>query len=467
MLIELLLHGVPKGQDFWGVKDDLIYIQNFYTSRTDKTRFLIQVRDVNDKRFCYYSYLKYNNIVDSSGRPGGYFGMTIRLDMYCSDIVSLYNIMDAVYKRYFVGAYLVEEQQRTKYLISDFSSKEKENREIFDAIKQVMNRLLSSSDFVGLHDFVSSNGGSVMEVNTLDCTKDNVAAVVKKVGSIALSPYYPSIKDKNIQQKIDEQIAAVQKSKNDELKKVKAECNERIARTSVERDTFAKEIDELKELLQKKTTEYSSLIADNKRLQDEFAQQKKLSEASVLIDSLREPLIKLSHLVGADKLPENRTIHTHHEKPKPKPTTFAIVVKTVLPVVNTVLLLLIVVWEFFCVSNDRSVSNNKKVYQMVNADTERVYPQKESRVETIRLKEETSSNPIDTLTIGEEYTFVYNADGRKCKWELGKVNSVNGDTCTMKVADDKKQKNIVCTIYDVETNEELAKREFYLKEIKK
>ena len=90
MDLELFIHGVPKGQKIWGkAENDLAYIQNFYTQNNDETKFLVEIRSTKDTTFCYYSYLKYNNVVASDGRAGSYFGMTLRFDVYCADIVTI------------------------------------------------------------------------------------------------------------------------------------------------------------------------------------------------------------------------------------------------------------------------------------------------------------------------------------------------------------------------------------------
>ena len=94
MDLEFFVHGVPNGQKIWGKKDDSLYFQSLYDNFDSVDKFLIELRTVNDKNYCYYSYLRYGNIVDYDNRPGAYFGLTIRLDVYSLDVIRLYQILD-------------------------------------------------------------------------------------------------------------------------------------------------------------------------------------------------------------------------------------------------------------------------------------------------------------------------------------------------------------------------------------
>lgn len=458
MLIELFLHGVPKGQDIWGVNDDLVYIQNFYTSRNDKIRFLIQMRDVKGKRYCYYSYLKYNNIVDSSGRPGAYLGITIRMDAYCADVVNIYNILDAVYKRYFVGSYLSEEMQKTKYLISDFQSKDKENKEIFDVIMSLFKTLLVPSDFIGLQSFATSNSTSIMEANILDCTKENVLTVLKDTGAIALSPYYSLVRDKSFQKNLEEQIAIIQKTKDEDLKKLKTLYERQIAVSNLEREKSEKEKNDIKECLQDVKKENDKLITDNKRLQAECDKQRKAQDAINIVESLRDPLIKLSNLLKLDSSFEK------HNRKKQK-TKLDCIVKAILPIINSILLLMIVLWLFFRVSNDRIITEVEEDANQVNTVLQEYAVQGEKRTEKITLEAETEKVFIDTLTMGESYKLKLNIPNRgKCKWKASEVADIqvqNDSACTIYV-NKKDVEEVVIYIAD-ETDNPVANRKFKLR----
>lgn len=457
MLIDFYIHGVPKGQDIWGANEDIVYIQNFYTSRTDRTRFLIQIRDVKDRRYCYYSYLKYNNIVDSSGRPGAYFGITIRIDAYCMDIINIYNILDAVYKRYFVGNYLVEEQQRTKFIISDFQSKDKENKETFDVIMSLFKILLTSSDFVSLQDFTVSNMGSVMELNILDCSKENVISAIKKSSAIAISPFYPMLRDKDLQNKLDKKIALVNKSKEDEIIKVKTAYEKQITQICNERDNSVKEKEDLKALLQDVKKENNSLNTKISHLQIECNKQNKSQEAVKIVESLREPLTKLSNLIG-----ENKPLENHKTVSKERKKT--VLIKSLLPIINTLLLLLIVLWQFFRVSNDQSIQNTKEYISESNTMEQTYNTSSTARLEKITLKEENDSFFIDTLITGNEYILnLKKGYYGECKWnasEAANIITQNDSSCKIRINKTDVKEVIVNVIND----STIAERKFNLKD---
>ena len=110
MEVELFVHGVPSGEGFWGKEEDRNYFGTFYDHSSDEVKFLIQTRALKGKPYCYYNYLVYKtvgsqapNIVANDGRDGSYFGITLRLDAYCKDIVNMYRILDTVFNVYVMG----------------------------------------------------------------------------------------------------------------------------------------------------------------------------------------------------------------------------------------------------------------------------------------------------------------------------------------------------------------------------
>lgn len=354
MKLELFVHGVPKGQSIWGKNDDHIYIQNFYTSRNDETRFLVQVRDVKGERYCYYSYLKYNNIAAFDGRPGAYFGLSLRLDAYCLDVIGIYNILETIYKRYIVGNILNYEKTKSKFLISDFQSKDDDLKKIQEHIISLIKLSLLPNDFISLKDFVFSGSNSIMEVNLIDCTKENVLSVISENSALAISPFYPTIKDKNTKKQIEEQLSLLKKTQEENIAKLQLDNESKIKNCKEEVRLFQQKNEELNEALQKSINDMQILSSENSRLKQVVEENKKNSDVQKTVATLREPLTKLAKLVGQeDTSYELSSTYRYKETDSWWEKTR----KIVLPILHTILLLAIVLYCSFCVSNSQS---NKK-----------------------------------------------------------------------------------------------------------
>ena len=126
MDVEILLHGVPSGQDYFGIKEEQKLAESFYTSSNESVKLVVEARKNGNTPYVYYTYLRYKNIVGAGGRSGSYIGITLRLDMYYTDVVHMYNMLDIAFKKYIIGALLTSTGESYKYISPDFNSKKSE-----------------------------------------------------------------------------------------------------------------------------------------------------------------------------------------------------------------------------------------------------------------------------------------------------------------------------------------------------
>ena len=217
MDVELFVHGVSNGEAFWG-KDETCrnYMGQFYVECSDEVRFLIQTCELKGRRFCFYNYLVYKsagalepNVVGFDGRDGSYFGLTLRLDAYCKDVAKVYRIMDTIYNVYILGKILKMDKSKLKYVTPDFSGVSTQLQLVETATMQLVQNAFVASDFSGINDF-AIGGTTLSKFNLNDCTPDRVLEQVKKCGLIAISPYYPTIKEIGLQQSYGVQMQTVQ-----------------------------------------------------------------------------------------------------------------------------------------------------------------------------------------------------------------------------------------------------------------
>lgn len=58
MNVEVFVHGVPHGEDFWGEDDkERLFLGTFYNNQSDALKLVVQTRKLGNKRYTYYSYI--------------------------------------------------------------------------------------------------------------------------------------------------------------------------------------------------------------------------------------------------------------------------------------------------------------------------------------------------------------------------------------------------------------------------
>ena len=314
MEVELFIHGVPSGEGFWGKEEDRNYFGTFYDHSSDEVKFLIQTRALKGKPYCYYNYLVYKtvgaqtpNIVANDGRDGSYFGITLRLDAYCKDIVNMYRILDTVFNVYVMGNLLKMEKTKLKYTTPDFASVSNVLEGIEKTTIQLIQNAFSNDSFAHLDGFAIT-GGKCRICNLYDCTPDSVMATVKKYSRMAVSPYYPSAKETAILRQCDAQIQAIQQQCDAQIQAIQQQCDARI---KADADAHIKErngintsllsaqnkISELQREIVQKDESIRQLNRDLSHLQSELnniGQSKKMGQ---IVESIREPITELSEIL--------------------------------------------------------------------------------------------------------------------------------------------------------------------------
>lgn len=435
MDLEFFVHGVPKGQKIWGKDDDLSYIQNFYAPNNDETKFLVEIRTVNGKNYCYYSYLKYNNIVACDGRAGSYFGMTLRIDEYCTDVVGIYRLMDIIYNKYVIGCLLSTESNKKKFLVSDFQAKEDEIKGMLEAIMSLIRLSIIPSDFVNnLQQIQVLKVNSVPEVNLQDCTKENIWDIIRKCAKVAISPYYKTLKDENIQKRIEEQMAEFTKVKEREIADVKSALeatnkqnsalNQQILQLSSDKEGLSLNVDALK--LEKQKLEKYIRLNENK------------NTVVQLVSTLRDPLTKLSKIIGVQD--NNYQVGDNEEDVQKRGLENNKLIIRFLPIFHSFLLLTIVFLCSFLACNRMHGEKNEELYSQTNDSLNQGSYKEEKEIDDTaseskpyRIEIEGCSGS-DDLKVGDEYIIKINAKGGQWKVveesQLGNV--VDSDKISIK-----------------------------------
>lgn len=125
MNVELFIHGKPYNHCVWN-KDSVQdgFIDNLYVTNDnvkEQSTLVIDIFRKSNAVSSYYTYMRTCNYVDSTGRPGSFFGMTLRFDgYYCREVAHVYNILNEAYERTIVGNIIESRNGVSRYRISDF-----------------------------------------------------------------------------------------------------------------------------------------------------------------------------------------------------------------------------------------------------------------------------------------------------------------------------------------------------------
>ena len=208
--IKLYAHGVPNGQSTWGVENfDGNYIETFYGRKSKvSTQMFVEVRQFGTSTYCYYTYLRANNIYDYNRRPGSYFALTLRINYYYADIQNIYNLLDAAYNKFIVGSIISINEGLIKYLIADFTQADTTLKTLELELNKYLMQFSSDSDFLSLATFKVNGQNEPAVVNILECDAMVIANYVKNNTSISVSPLHPTTKEQKLIQKMTAEIDA-------------------------------------------------------------------------------------------------------------------------------------------------------------------------------------------------------------------------------------------------------------------
>lgn len=213
--IKLYVHGVPKGQDTWGLRDvnsiEAQYIRTFYSpGANDNEQMYVDIQQYDGRTSSYYTY-KRGKTIDNDNRPGGYCAVTIRVDdYYYADIQNMFNLLKAAFEKYIVGSLLKQKSGSYQFLISKFEQKQDDLRRLESDIKVYLMNFSSNSDFLPLDGFKSNMQGQNRVINLIDATPAIATALVKSQGGVVVSMFCGTAKEQQINAQVDKRIKAVE-----------------------------------------------------------------------------------------------------------------------------------------------------------------------------------------------------------------------------------------------------------------
>lgn len=194
MQIDIIVHGIPTGQDF-SVSNPPIYLQNFYNRSKGVNCFFAEIRNDNNQSATYYTLFISRNVANYGNRPGAYFAISLKIDgCYCTNVQAIYSALMASFRSSFVGSLIEKQGDGFRFVKAGIGNMSEEIDKIATALFQQLRDSLEANQIPLDSSF--RLGGSLQAYNPTDLNDEQILAVVKENGAIMLSDEQPSIEQK-------------------------------------------------------------------------------------------------------------------------------------------------------------------------------------------------------------------------------------------------------------------------------
>lgn len=204
MKFEMLVHGVPYGQDYWGPDFDRSYAAQFFHSPEDGLQYVVETRKVDGKNYCYYTYARYGNVLDCEGRSSSYVAVTYRFDMLYVDVKWVFWILETVFEKCIVGSIVEYSGTNYKFLCRSLKEKEEVMKKVKEDSIKLLQQSLHNNNLLTIDEAYIHKNYRQANLNITDCTEGNILSVLKQVSKVVATPNAPDVRDKRIMQLEDE-----------------------------------------------------------------------------------------------------------------------------------------------------------------------------------------------------------------------------------------------------------------------
>jgi uncharacterized protein YlxW (UPF0749 family) len=271
MKFEVLVHGVPYGQDYWGPDFDRSYAAPFYNTSENGLQYVVETRKADEENYCYYTYARYGNVLDCEGRRGSYVAVTYRFDMLYTDVKRVFQILETVFEKSIVGSIIEYSGTNYKFLCRSLKEKEDVMKKVEDDTLKLLQLSVLNDKLLSIDDAFIHQNVAKATFNIVDCTESNILSALKQVSKVIATPDAPDARDKTIAQR------------NEEIAQLKVNLDAEKKGRRKDNEAWKKKIDDIK------TDE--KLIAENEQLQNDVLNlQHKVENYKLTLDKLRKKM---------------------------------------------------------------------------------------------------------------------------------------------------------------------------------
>ncbi len=308
------IFGVPHGFDQYSNTGDNSqrYFIKYYDGSKDEVKMTIN----RNKDKIVYAYLRYN-LISKESHSGSFFGMALEYDgtAHCTDIVSLYELFDLIYKKILSKKVLLKAiGDKQQFCVHKFEEQIGEINWIENNIRQNLKQF--SNDFQPIdNSFGLDNLNKLSKIKILSQDKKTengkIISALKKYPNISIAPHYEEIPEPIIIIPTDIITGMVDKVSS---KKVKKEINDLKddldtiilllnARNSISNKKEQKEqekkiivhYDSLIELKQRKYQEYHNEQTNTRQKYKDCQQHIALTSYLKMYADAKDELVKIDN----------------------------------------------------------------------------------------------------------------------------------------------------------------------------
>ncbi len=279
----LIVHGTPAGNKIWGATGgERQYIENFYNGKFDiPSQLIVDVMDFGGQKYCYYTFICTQSFQEKQGRTGGYFALTLRMDVCYCDVQNMYYILEKGFEKFVVDTILKKNGNGYRYEVSDFQQQEGVLRDLSKEISHYIDMFSKDMDLSILTKFSTTKQRT--NVFLLECESTKFVDSLSKGVGVCVSRYFNTFRERQIVEKCNKDIDHVNetmKNLQDDCKRQKDETNkkaedrirlindEKIKAISDEKERCKKTIADIEEKHKDDGETIKSLRSEIKRKED-------------------------------------------------------------------------------------------------------------------------------------------------------------------------------------------------------
>lgn len=297
--VTFALHGTPFGQDFHAEPQDRTFVESHYVGlKSDCPKMTVRLYKSAQGIKCYYNYLITDGVVDSNGRAGGYFALTIGLNVFCSEIYNIYRILDSAFNLVCAGHILKSRAKGWKHLVSRYEEASDTVDRCEKLCYELITQLYESNPacMVPIDGSFSISGSQFAGINPTDTPLDSAISAFKSCGNIAVSDFFPTKLQEQALQEARCKIDATRESCDLKIKEMSISHNAEIKRLQAEKSTALKH---LESEYNAKISSARQAIEKNNTLQQTLSERTdNIRQLNTRIESLNKTIDSLKSKVG-------------------------------------------------------------------------------------------------------------------------------------------------------------------------
>ena len=207
MEVDLFIHGVPHGWDFWGKESDRSYFGNFYKPTQAARQLVVETRVSGGRAYAYYHYLLNADVVDYDGRDGSYVGVTVRVDAYCLPYRYMWMVLDRLFSQRLRPLLFGQAGPKLRWRVAALRQADKQLADAQEHLLELLGAMLRATDFEPIGHDIAARTNTGIDLCTVDATDQQVQQAVAQYGRVSVSGGHPSERERQAQ-------AANQKQQN-------------------------------------------------------------------------------------------------------------------------------------------------------------------------------------------------------------------------------------------------------------